>query len=69
VPITNAGAAILPYFGTQWEGDVEANVGNNLVLTIAIYDIHQPYEYVQNNFNVTGIEIVGGSQHDRGKRV
>jgi iron complex outermembrane receptor protein len=64
--VTNANALIPPYFGTQWEGGLKATVGTNMLATVALYDIHKPAPFIQNNGDGTYTEVIGGSQHDQG---
>ena len=66
LPYTNAGALIPPFLGTEWEGGIKATVGNNLLLTMAIFDLTQPALFTINNGNGTLTESTSGSEHVQG---
>ncbi len=63
---TNNGTILSPYIGHQWELGAKATVGNNLLLTAALFDIEKANEYQQNNGNGTYTEIQSGKEVHKG---
>jgi iron complex outermembrane receptor protein len=66
---TNYNAIIPPYIGTQWETGLKATVGNNLLLTAALFRIETQNTFDQINPDGTATLTVGGAQLNQGGEI
>lgn len=63
---TNNGEVLPPYVGTQYEVGAKATVADNLLLTVALFDIDKANQYVRDNGDGTFTYIQSGREKHKG---